>query len=510
MEARAIVHDVLQPLAESCADVGVRVLVGTRKHDDGGVLVTTIGAIRNEIDLDHPEFVDLGDVTAYALATLQLTGDPRPDSPYVDDRVARPVAQRIAEVSVPNFLVAGLLAREHGLHDAAAVDPASIALPGDQDRVQVALMRYLARMDGIYGLSPSQLLLPLAYAETPGLSTTLWATAIDALVGTSVDESALRNFASSAAANFLIETSEGSASYRLFHQALNDTLVGGQHIAADQRILTYAFMEKGARFGWADASRYLLRSIPHHALAGDAIDAALTDLDFVLHADLTRLIPAAASALSAEARAVATVIRRTPHMIDENPAARLSAFTVTEVADELDAGFGALSTGAPYRAIWARVRLRSDFSTLTGHAGRVDAVCAVELGGRTLLASAGNDATVRLWDPTTGVQERELIGHAGRVNAVSVVVVNGRTLLASASDDATVRLWDPVTEAQERELEGHTDSVNAVCAFDVGGRTLLATAGNDATVRLWDRSLGRRNENWRVTPTQSMRCAHSM
>jgi len=41
--------------------------------------------------------------------------------------------------------------------------------------------------------------------------------------------------------------------------------------------------------------------------------------------------------------------------------------------------------------------------TLIGHTGGVGAVCAVPgPGGRTLLATAGWDEKLRLWDPTTG------------------------------------------------------------------------------------------------------------
>ncbi len=43
-------------------------------------------------------------------------------------------------------------------------------------------------------------------------------------------------------------------------------------------------------------------------------------------------------------------------------------------------------------------------------------MCAVTVDGRALLTSAGHDGTVRLWDPTTGHQERELTGHTDWVN----------------------------------------------------------------------------------------------
>ena len=105
-----------------------------------------------------------------------------------------------------------------------------------------------------------------------------------------------------------------------------------------------------------------------------------------------------------------------------------------------------------------------------------------------LLATAGEDRTVGLWDTATGQAAREpLIGHTGYVGAVAFSP-DGR-LLATASSDATVRLWDPHTGQAVREpLTGHTRSVRAV-AFSPDGH-LLATTSRDSTVRLWDPHTG--------------------
>jgi WD40 repeat protein len=67
------------------------------------------------------------------------------------------------------------------------------------------------------------------------------------------------------------------------------------------------------------------------------------------------------------------------------------------------------------------------------------------VAGEELLASAGNDGTVRIWDPETGQQRTVLEGHRAEVGGVCPVTVTGRELLASAGDDGTVRIWDPQT-----------------------------------------------------------------
>ncbi|MDF9811656.1 helix-turn-helix domain-containing protein [Streptomyces sp. SPB162] len=99
-----------------------------------------------------------------------------------------------------------------------------------------------------------------------------------------------------------------------------------------------------------------------------------------------------------------------------------------------------------------------------------------------LLASAGADRTVKLWDVAHRRPLADLTGHNGSVFAVAFSP-DGR-LLASAGADHTVKLWDVAHRRPLADLTGHNGSVFAV-AFSPDGR-LLASAGADQTVRLWD------------------------
>ncbi|MFO1019518.1 MAG: serine/threonine-protein kinase [Planctomycetales bacterium] len=104
----------------------------------------------------------------------------------------------------------------------------------------------------------------------------------------------------------------------------------------------------------------------------------------------------------------------------------------------------------------------------------------------TLLVSAGEDGTVRLWDVASRTEMRVLAGHEGWV-ACARFSPDGK-LIASGGADKLIRIWEVESGRQLRTMTGHTDTIRAL-AFHPD-RDWLASSSEDKTTRLWSVSTG--------------------
>ncbi|OJF15340.1 hypothetical protein BG844_05150 [Couchioplanes caeruleus subsp. caeruleus] len=483
-QARRLVRDVVLPLTRHLAPLGVQVVVGTRRADDHGDLLAEFGPAAEVVDLDAAQYFSESDLAGYALATL--AGAERPGNPYADERLAEPVARRIAVLSQGNFLVAGLVARARGLRDARPAHPDEVTFSAT---VADALDRYVDGLPAAGGAPARLALTALAHAETPGLPISLWQVAAAALGGRATEEE-LTFFARTSAANFLVESGTAEApTYRLFHQALNEALLADGKEREESRIVA-AWLRYARTAGWAAAPEYLLRALPRHAARTGLVDDLLADDGYVLHAHLDRLLPAADAARTELGAARAQLLQRTPQALRAPALERAALFSVVEKIDALPGGLRPVP-GAPYAARWARTPRRLERTVLEGHSEAVYDVAALAVDGRSMLASAADDGTVRLWDPLTSQTEHVIDCHDDCVRGLAAVRVGDVHLLATASHDRTIKLWDPRGCRLVRTLTGHRDWVRNLCTVVLpDGHELLVSGSDDRTVRLWDPATG--------------------
>jgi WD40 repeat protein len=84
----------------------------------------------------------------------------------------------------------------------------------------------------------------------------------------------------------------------------------------------------------------------------------------------------------------------------------------------------------------------------------------------SVVISSNHSASNQDWIPQPPARAT-LTGHRSPLTSVAIHPSFG--LVASASEDATLRLWDLESGSLERILKGHTKAVNCV-AFDRGER----------------------------------------
>jgi class 3 adenylate cyclase len=134
--------------------------------------------------------------------------------------------------------------------------------------------------------------------------------------------------------------------------------------------------------------------------------------------------------------------------------------------------------------------------TLTGQGARITCIAWAPDGH--LLATAGGDHTIALWDPGSGDRRQTLRGHHDQVNGVAWSP-DGRTL-ASAANDNTLSLWGVDTGIRRQVLSVTGGPVRRL-AWLADGHTLALVSSN-GSISLWNVETGKRHRTllWREHP----------
>ncbi|WWC70793.1 nuclear distribution protein PAC1 [Kwoniella pini CBS 10737] len=105
----------------------------------------------------------------------------------------------------------------------------------------------------------------------------------------------------------------------------------------------------------------------------------------------------------------------------------------------------------------------------------------------TVVASASEDSSVKIWDWESGEMERTLKGHTKSVNDVDFDSKGG--FMVTCSSDLTIKIWDTSNEyTNVKTLHGHDHSVSSV-RFTHDGEKLVS-ASRDKTIKVWEVASG--------------------
>ncbi|CBN80137.1 conserved unknown protein [Ectocarpus siliculosus] len=140
---------------------------------------------------------------------------------------------------------------------------------------------------------------------------------------------------------------------------------------------------------------------------------------------------------------------------------------------------GPASTGLPSRC----------FQAIEAHSSGVNGV-VFEKGG-VLLATAGDDSYVKVWDPGSGRQRAALKGAAHKGMAAMITVDIHGDLVCGGASDGSCTVWSLRTSREQARLTGHQQKVCAVSFCDTGQR--LVTGSQDCSIKVWDLHRGQWN-----------------
>ncbi|EEC09372.1 U3 snoRNP-associated protein, putative, partial [Ixodes scapularis] len=104
----------------------------------------------------------------------------------------------------------------------------------------------------------------------------------------------------------------------------------------------------------------------------------------------------------------------------------------------------------------------------------------------SVVVSASEDASIKVWDYETGDFERTIKGHTDSVQ--DIAFDHTGQFLASCSADMTIKLWDFKSYECLRTMHGHDHNVSSVCFLPSGDH--VVSCSRDKSIKMWEVATG--------------------
>jgi WD40 repeat protein len=506
-DPKHLVDTLLAPLAREAERIGLRLLLGTRRH-----LLPRLGPEVQLLDLDEETYADPESVKSYASqCLLQLNKK----TPYADlpQEILEATSAAIAEAARKSFLVALITARSLALRT-SAVNPFDVAWRASLPREASSAMRLdLDQRLGQQAQRARDLLLPLAYAAGAGLPwEDLWAPLATML---SRDATCYLNsdidWLIDQAGFYIIETIENERStYRLYHEALAEHLREcHDNQVMHGKITAYLLRQVPIRDGrrdWREVASYIRMNLSTHAAKAKFLDDLILDPAYLLEAAPPQLLDSLPSVVSVSAATAAAAYQDAAQYFKitdkSDHVSYLELAAHQHSSSELIARIRQLKIGCSFwRPRWSVWAPQHPHRILRRYAGPISGLSSARLGTNSVILANVN-TEVHALDPVSGVDAVHFsLQHPAKVAGMSFIEVQ----VQQPRDPAPLR--EVVQEGAERDgrrkrKDEEDDSIfteylKRIAIGDIrkGRRPetfpLVVTGCRDGLVRIWDLRTGK-------------------
>lgn len=489
---------------------GVRVIIGvrtsseaegTRSGEHDRSILQALGVGRPHVEV-HRMTRDPESIAAFVRHSLESLVTGRSEDRNHFSKAIESVTSRIVDNDY-TFLHASLVVREISadpeLLDSTRSGDLRDLLSTDQRHLFSAVMDRLTEEHPRVGPA----LEALAWSRGRGFprSGRIWERAASALDTSAVSETDLDEVLSVAAPYILTDSEHGQGVYRLAHQAFQEHLLAVSK-PGHQAKIARTLLSLADETPEEPLNPYLEHHLSGHLASSDPASWSLLAEEYPQVLD--RLHPQAIAADAIRSGGleplplevigtIKTAYLAERGVLGDRYGLRTLGMSRTvgtmgpRPADEA-------TQEATWDVEWSHLRPIDPHITLAGHDRAVRALAFVPRGDdEPLLASGGNDGTLRLWNPTTGRHVfPPLPGHQGAVfTATTVPAVGDAAMLVTTGGEAhraEIRTWRFVSGKQPVSTLLSCDylfgSATALC--DRTGRALVALGGIEGPIFLFD------------------------